>query len=120
MILTSDQVVLVGRYKKLQDIPEKERRYKCHTCHYIVDKNPCPNCGETKLEIMCPLDHCRCSHEIMAGIEYCKLCGQAICPECGSHDVSQVSRVTGYLSDVGGWNNAKRQELKDRERYSVT
>jgi anaerobic ribonucleoside-triphosphate reductase len=31
----------------------------------------------------------------------------------------QVSRVTGYLQDVSGWNAGKRQELKDRMRYSV-
>ena len=42
-----------------------------------------------------------------------------ICPECGSHDVSQVSRVTGYLADVAGWNQGKQQELKDRARYNV-
>ncbi|MBP8676317.1 MAG: oxidoreductase, partial [Methanoculleus sp.] len=38
---------------------------------------------------------------------------------CGSHDVMQISRVTGYLQDVAGWNAGKQQELKDRVRYSV-
>ena len=47
------------------------------------------------------------------------LCGKPVCPECGSHDVVQVSRVTGYLQDVSGWNAGKQQELKDRTRYSV-
>ena len=37
----------------------------------------------------------------------------------GSHDVVQISRVTGYLQDVSGWNAGKQQELKDRVRYSV-
>ena len=92
------------------------QRYKCHTCHTIVNVNPCPVCGETHLEKMCELDHNHCHHEIIAGIAYCPRCGQAMCPECGSHDVTQVSRVTGYLSDVSGWNEAKRQELKDRVR----
>jgi RNA polymerase subunit RPABC4/transcription elongation factor Spt4 len=116
---TAEQRKIADKYKKLDDIPEKERKYKCHTCHLIVDENPCPNCGETHLELMCPLDHCHCNHEIISGIEYCPLCGQAVCPECGSHDVVQVSRVTGYLQDVSGWNAGKRQELKDRMRYSV-
>jgi anaerobic ribonucleoside-triphosphate reductase len=40
-----------------------------------------------------------------------------MCPDCGNHNVSQLSRVTGYIGDVGGWNNAKKQELKDRKRY---
>lgn len=110
---------IAERYKGLNGIPEKERKYKCHTCHSVVGESPCPVCGEIHLESMCPLDHCNCGHEIISGIEYCPLCGQAVCPECGSHDVVQISRVTGYLQDVSGWNAAKQQELKDRTRYSV-
>jgi len=116
---TAEQKKIANKYKKLDEIPETERKYKCHTCHHIVERNPCPNCGETHLVVMCPLDHCHCNHEIISGIEYCPLCGQAVCPECGSHDVVQVSRVTGYLQDVSGWNSGKQQELKDRMRYSV-
>lgn len=108
-----------GSRSVLDRIPKNERRYKCHTCHYIVDENPCPNCKEVFLVQMCPLDHCRCNHEIVSGIEYCPMCGDAICPECGSHDVVQVSRVTGYLQDVSGWNAGKQQELKDRTRYNA-
>ncbi len=40
------------------------------------------------------------------------------CPNCGSDDVDQISRITGYLQAVSGWNSAKRQELKDRKRYN--
>jgi ribonucleoside-triphosphate reductase len=40
------------------------------------------------------------------------------CPSCGSEDVDHISRITGYLQAVSGWNNAKRQELKDRKRYN--
>ncbi|MCK4811705.1 MAG: hypothetical protein KAS74_05485 [Methanosarcinales archaeon] len=32
-------------------------------------------------------------------------------------NVEQLSRVTGYLQAVSGWNAAKRQELEDRKRY---
>ncbi len=39
------------------------------------------------------------------------------CPSCGSPDVEHISRITGYLQAVSGWNNAKRQELRDRKRY---
>jgi len=114
-----EQLKLVEKLQDLNEIPETERRYKCHTCHLVVDEMPCPNCGETSLEIMCPLDHCDCHHSIIESIEYCPLCGHAVCPECGSHDVMQISRVTGYLQDVAGWNAGKQQELKDRVRYSV-
>jgi anaerobic ribonucleoside-triphosphate reductase len=40
------------------------------------------------------------------------------CPNCGSSDVDHISRITGYLQAVSGWNSAKRQELEDRKRYN--
>ncbi|MGV8088917.1 MAG: anaerobic ribonucleoside-triphosphate reductase [Methanothrix sp.] len=40
------------------------------------------------------------------------------CPNCGSENVDHISRITGYLQAVSGWNSAKRQELKDRKRYN--
>lgn len=106
--------------KEIEELKVKNTgRYKCHTCLHVVTESPCPCCGEEKLEPMCPLDHCNCHHGITESVEYCPLCGAPICPECGSHDVSQVSRVTGYLSEVSGWNQGKQQELKDRTRYKV-
>jgi anaerobic ribonucleoside-triphosphate reductase len=116
---SAEQRKIIAKYRKLEDIPENERKYKCHTCHFIVEENPCPNCGEAHLQIMCPLDHCHCAHDMYSGIKYCPICGEAICPECGCHDVVQISRVTGYLQDVSGWNAGKQQELKDRVRYTV-
>ncbi|PHP45711.1 anaerobic ribonucleoside-triphosphate reductase [Methanosarcinales archaeon ex4572_44] len=41
------------------------------------------------------------------------------CPNCGSENVEQMSRVTGYMQAVSGWNEAKKQELKDRKRYNA-
>jgi ribonucleoside-triphosphate reductase len=41
------------------------------------------------------------------------------CPSCGSDSVRWWSRITGYYSDVTGWNEGKRQELKDRYRIAV-
>ena len=113
------QLSLVDKYKTLEDIPEDERRYKCFSCHLIINEKPCPNCGEEQVRIMCPLDSCGCSHNITETIEYCPLCGEPVCPMCGTHDVSQVSRVTGYMADVSGFNAGKKQELKDRARYDV-
>jgi ribonucleoside-triphosphate reductase len=40
------------------------------------------------------------------------------CENCGSDNIEQLSRVTGYIQAVGGWNAAKRQELEDRKRYN--
>jgi anaerobic ribonucleoside-triphosphate reductase len=115
------QLALAKKYSDPNEIPVEERKYKCYTCHIIVDDPPvCPICGDEHLKVMCPLDNAECSHDISAEIEYCPLCGEAICPACGSHDVMQISRVTGYLQDVSGWNAGKQQELKDRQRYTVT
>lgn len=106
----------------------EQKRFKCHTCHvtfredqFESEEKNCPNCGEKfkNLEMMCELDHTNCTHEIIEGLAYCPKCKRAMCPICGSHDVAQVSRVTGYLADVAGWNNAKRAELKDRKRVTV-
>ena len=55
----------------------------------------------------------------VATIKSCPVCDKPMCPDCGNHNVSQLSRVTGYIGDVGGWNNAKKQELKDRKRYDL-
>jgi hypothetical protein len=116
---SAEQRKIIDRIRSLDDIPEGERKYKCHTCHLIVPSIPCPRCGDEHAAIMCPLDHCHCSHDLTPGIDYCPICGSACCPECGSHDVVQISRVTGYLQDVSGWNAGKQQELKDRVRYTV-
>ena len=42
-----------------------------------------------------------------------------ICPKCGSNEVQHLSRITGYLQSVEGWNKGKRQELLDRKRYDI-
>ena len=100
--------------------------YKCTNCLLILNADDlidglCPVCeSKDMLKEMCPNDHCHCPHDKVGSIAYCELCGAAMCPVCKCHDVSQISRVTGYMSDVAGWGAAKRQELKDRKRYDVT
>ena len=123
---TSQQITPEPLSEPLLPEPETKSkiRWKCYSCYAIIDDpdlidgKKCPDCGESFLETMCKHDHiCTCANEISSGIRYCPECGQPICP-CGSHSVATVSRVTGYLSEIGGWNNAKKQELKDRVRYS--
>jgi len=95
-------------------------KYKCHDCLSIVEKTPCPECGSETPVAMCGLDHpCTCAKDVHDGIAFCPRCGESMCPECGSHDVAALSRVTGYIQDVGGWNLGKRQELKDRVRVHI-
>lgn len=56
---------------------------------------------------------------IVSGTSLCLECGSMMCPICHRHNVTQISRVTGYMSDVSGWNEGKRQEFKDRKRYNI-
>jgi hypothetical protein len=110
----------------LQELPKKTelKRWKCHTCHTVIPDSKlvdgkCPVCTEGHLEKMCELDHTHCIHEIIGGYKFCEKCGKPVCPECYSHDVIIVSRVTGYLQDFTGWNSAKQQELKDRVHWNL-
>lgn len=115
--------------RKTLEIPT----YKCNGCHVYgipltdlvtpigkLDDLRCPHCG-AKVVPMCPdCDHIhRCYQTIIEGLAYCHTCGNAVCPICGSSDVEQVSRITGYLNAVSGFNEGKRQELKDRTRYNA-
>lgn len=100
-------------------------KYKCHVCHIVIDESDliasnCPQCkSNLGLKEMCPRDNLTCTHEIVDKLAYCPECGEAMCPICGCHDVSQISRITGYMADVSGYNEAKRQELRGRTRYTV-
>lgn len=55
-------------------------------------------------------------------IDFCKKCNYMgifapKCPRCGGTDIRMVRRITGYLSVVSQFNDAKRQELKDRRPH---
>lgn len=110
----------------LKTIPVSEKRFKCFNCYAVFtlgENKPikCPACERTEnIAEACPLEQFdNCRHDVSPNIEYCPICRQAVCPQCGTnHDVMQISRVTGYLQDVAGWNNGKIQELKDRKRYN--
>lgn len=58
-------------------------------------------------------------------IDTCNDCGHtsefdAECPECGSENITQLRRVTGYLSsDYRRFNDGKQAEVKDRVKHST-
>ena len=59
-----------------------------------------------------PIDKCRdCGTETIIGDE---------CPICGSHNISKIRRITGYLTgDLDSWNSAKKAEEKDRVKHGM-
>ena len=73
----------------------------------------------------CPLhlwvvhNKAKCSREMVANTMICPICGHPCWPDCMNHNVEQLSRVTGYMSGVSGWNAAKKQEFEDRQKYNV-
>ena len=75
--------------------------------------------------LKCPLhlwvvaNKVKCPHELVGTTSYCPLCNNPCCPTCMNHKVEQLSRVTGYMGGVSGWNAAKQQEYKDRHRYTL-
>jgi len=134
------------KYEFLRSLPENQSLYKCGHCKYIFNINHAgmaniliilrgnwvafyPICNQNDAECLCKIDaysiwlklqgkDCR-KGEIIAGTELCPVCNKPACPECWNHSVVSLSRVTGYVQDISGWNNAKRQELLDRQRYAI-
>ena len=56
-------------------------------------------------------------------VDECHACGYrglfpGDCPSCGSNFVRRVRRITGYLSTIDRFNDAKRAELADRKPHS--
>ena len=60
----------------------------------------------------------KCHRQMVPTTTVCPICGNPVCPDCMNHNVEIISRVTGYLSTVSGWNEAKKQEFEDRNRYN--
>lgn len=85
--------------------------------------------GEDHIQITdplkCPLhlwvvhNKVKCRQEVVPNTMSCPICGHPCCPDCMNHNVEQLSRVTGYMSNVGSWGAAKQQEFKDRQRHNV-
>jgi anaerobic ribonucleoside-triphosphate reductase len=55
-------------------------------------------------------------------IDECKACAysgviDSTCPKCGSSSIRRVRRITGYLSTVDRFNDAKQAELKARKPH---
>ncbi len=56
-------------------------------------------------------------------IDECRACGFSdiidnSCPSCGSSDIRRIRRITGYLSTIDRFNDAKQAELIDRQNHN--
>lgn len=69
------------------------------------------------------LKHMRNSDMGYAGVNFpideCRSCGNSglienECKVCGSEDIRRIRRITGYLSTIDRFNDAKQAELQDR------
>jgi ribonucleoside-triphosphate reductase len=57
-------------------------------------------------------------------IDECKSCGASgiidnECTVCGSSDIRRIRRITGYLSTIDRFNDAKQAELADRVKHNM-
>ena len=44
-----------------------------------------------------------------------------VCPKCGSHRITDIQRITGYLvGTTDRWNHGKQAELKNRVVHTGT
>lgn len=78
-------------------------------------KNPVKECP---ISLWVIHNNRKCNKELVPNTAVCPVCGAPVCPDCMNHNVDVISRVTGYLSTVSGWNESKQQEFKDRKRYN--
>lgn len=84
--------------------------------------------GELKLSdpLDCPVqqlikhNQIGCGKKTVPNTMRCPICDSPCCPSCYSHEASQLSRVTGYISNIDGWNASKKQEFEDRTRTPIS
>lgn len=58
-----------------------------------------------------PIDECRmCGHSGIIEEDYCE--------NCGGEDIRRIRRITGYLSTVDRFNDAKKSELNMRVKHN--
>lgn len=107
-----DKVAIEGPYHKY-----------CNGGHISYIEFPSPPIHNLEA-IEAVLKHMKESDIGYAGInfpvDYCMSCSYTgvinkdECPMCGSIDIKRVRRITGYLSTVDRFNDAKQAELRDR------
>lgn len=97
-----------------------------HICYVELDGDVSKNEKAVEKVVKAMLKHNIGYGSINHARDTCRDCGEQgvfdgyNCPECGSHNVQKVARITGYLvGDINRWNNGKRAELRDRVKHGI-
>lgn len=116
----------IGIYEKIS-IEGKYHKY-CNAGHISYVELPAPPIHNLEA-IESIVRHMKDSDIGYAGInfpvDYCMGCShtgvinQDDCPVCGSIDIKRVRRITGYLSTVDRFNDAKQAELMERKSHGI-
>ena len=110
-------------YKVVVEGPYHELTNAGHISYIEMDAPPIHNleayesllrhmaaCNMGYVGINFPIDEClSCSHHGVI---------DETCPVCGSADIRRIRRITGYLSTVDRFNDAKKAELADRHAHT--
>lgn len=108
--------------EEMMNLPRRQFIDRCKT--YITEARggkllEVSDPGKCPLAIWVAYNNKKCHRQMVPNTASCPLCGHPVCPDCMNHICDQLSRVTGYLQIVSGWNAAKKQEFEDRTRYQI-
>ena len=111
----NDKISKLPKFKYHPNIYDKEKVLD----GVRFDNNVCQCCGN-KTDVYVSTMYCCENIDCI-----CMECGHneldmEVCPNCGSHDITEINRVSGYLgySRIHGdtrFNESKRAELRDRK-----
>ncbi|MGE5422757.1 MAG: anaerobic ribonucleoside-triphosphate reductase [Ignavibacteriales bacterium] len=89
---------------------------------YVEFPAPPVHNGEAVQAIVRQMKECDMGYAgINFPIDFCESCGhlgvidEDRCPACGGKEIRRVRRITGYLSTIDRFNDAKVAELRDRK-----
>lgn len=116
LLQTSKEEFITINKEYLKSIGKEYYDLMEHTKGKIIGVNHPEKCP---LHLWVVYNKQKCKNELVSNTAVCPLCNNPVCPDCMNHEVEQLSRVTGYMGGVSGWNAAKQQEFKDRSRYNL-
>jgi hypothetical protein len=105
--------------KELLDLSRKQLIEECLKYNKTLEEVPDIAPLECPVHIWVVEHKQKCSRDTVPNTMLCPVCNNPCCPDCMNHKVEQISRVTGYLSNVEGWNAAKKQEFADRQHHNI-